>query len=48
MTVLTPVDEPQLVYCPDCVIGLLRGALTDDERGDERPSGVSPSGPQPV
>ncbi len=48
VTVLTPIDEPRLVYCPDCVIGLLRGALRDDERGDERPGGVSPLGPQPA
>ena len=42
VAVLSPADEPRLIYCPECVIGLLRGALGEEEQEDDRPSGVSP------
>ena len=48
VAVLSPFDEPRLVYCPECVVGLLRGALGEDEPDDELPSSVSPEGPQPA
>jgi hypothetical protein len=42
VAVFSPAGEPRLVYCPECVIGLLRGALGEEEWEDEQPSGVSP------
>jgi len=32
VVVLSPPDEPRVVYCPDCLAGIVREASAKDEQ----------------
>jgi hypothetical protein len=34
VVVLSPPNEPRVVYCPDCLAALVRKATPPDEQGD--------------
>ena len=35
VVLFSPPDEPRVLYCPDCIAALFRGASGQDEQNDD-------------